>query len=156
MAQALSDLWLRLPLFLRQLIRFGSVSATALIVDVSAYALLIPLIEPAALAAFIAYAIGGVWHYAVSSVVMFRDEMPNLTPMAQLTRFLRYFASTLAGLTVTTLTVALLVDHLGYHPYAGKLVAVPLSFLTVFTLVQLTVFARGSVVETETPVNSRI
>ena len=54
MAQALSDLWLRLPLFLRQLIRFGSVSATALIVDVSAYALLIPLIEPAALAAFIA------------------------------------------------------------------------------------------------------
>jgi putative flippase GtrA len=87
---------------------------------------------------------------------MFRCEMPNLDPMAHLARFLRYFASTLAGLTVTTLTVAVLVDHFDFHPYVGKLVAVPLSFLTVFTMVRLTVFARGSVGETGTPVKPRI
>ena len=156
MGRALSGLWLRLPHFMRLLIRFGSVSATALIVDVSAYALLIPLIEPAALAAFIAYCTGGIWHYLLSTTLAFRQEMPNLSPAAQFARFVNYFASTLAGLTVTTLTVSVLVDHLSFHPYAGKMIAVPLSFLTVFTMVRLTVFARGGVGEAATPVNPRI
>jgi putative flippase GtrA len=135
--------WNLLPPVMRQMIRFGSVSATALVVDIVAYGALVPAMKPAALAAFLAYTIGGVWHYLMSSVFVFRHEMPNLSPMAHLIRFLRYFASTLMGLCVTTGTVALLVDTMGYHPYAGKLAAVPLSFLTVFTMVRLLVFARG-------------
>jgi putative flippase GtrA len=43
---------------------------------------------------------------------------------------------------VTTATVWIIVDVLGHHPFAGKAVAVPLSFLTVFTLVRMLVFAR--------------
>jgi len=139
---ALSARWEHLPPLLRQVVRFGSVSATALVVDFTAYAALLPRIEPAALAAFAAYAIGGVWHYCLSSALVFRHEMPDLSPLAHAARFLRYFGSTLAGLSVTTATVALLVDGMGAHPYLGKLVAVPLSFLTVFTMVRLLVFAR--------------
>jgi putative flippase GtrA len=137
-------LWLLLPAVLRQIIRFGSVSATALVVDVSAYVMLVKLVEPAALAAFIAYSIGGVWHYLLSSVLVFRQEMPNLRPMAQFARFARYFGSALMGLVVTTAVVAVLVDMQGLHPYAGKAVAIPLSFMTVFTLVRMWVFARGA------------
>lgn len=143
MISAAARRWTSLPPVLRQLIRFGSVSATALAVDVAAYASLVRGIEPAALAALIAYSIGGVWHYLLSSVLVFRHEMPNLSPAAHAARFLRYFGSTLAGLTVTTVTVWIVVDRLGHHPYVGKLIAVPLSFLTVFTLVRLLVFARG-------------
>lgn len=139
---AVARWWQALPEILRQVIRFGSVSATALVVDVAAYAALVQRLEPAALAAFIAYCTGGVWHYCLSSVFVFREEMPNLTPGAHLARFLRYFASTLAGLSVTTGTVWLTVDVLDHHPLLGKAIAVPLSFLTVFTLVRLLVFAR--------------
>jgi putative flippase GtrA len=154
--QAVQHGWSHLPLLLQQVLRFGTVSATALIVDVTAYATLVQMIHPAALAAFIAYAIGGLWHYLFSTVVVFRQEMPDLKPMAHLARFLRYFGSTLVGLTVTTGTVALLVDGLGHHPYAGKLVAIPLSFFTVFTMVRLTVFARGRVALSATSVTSRM
>jgi putative flippase GtrA len=156
MRSLISHCWSLLPPVLRQMIRFGSVSATALVVDVTAFATLVQMIHPAALAAFIAYAIGGLWHYLFSTVVVFRQEMPDLKPMAHLSRFLRYFGSTLVGLTITTGTVALLVDGLGHHPYAGKLVAIPLSFLTVFTIVRLTVFARERVAVSATSVTSRM
>ncbi len=134
--------WMQLPPVLRQVLRFGSVSATALIVDVSAYATLVQSVHPAALAAFFAYAIGGIWHYLISCAVMFRAEMPNLPPLAHLARFLRYFASTLAGLVVTMSAVGLTVDMMGMHPLAGKALAVPLSFMTVFLTVKLSVFRR--------------
>jgi putative flippase GtrA len=62
--------WAALPPLFRQMIRFGSVSATALAVDVTAYAALVPNVEPAALSAFAAYCIGGLWHYSLSSARM--------------------------------------------------------------------------------------
>jgi putative flippase GtrA len=133
---------MQLPSVVRQVLRFGSVSATALIVDVVAYATLVQSVHPAALAAFFAYAIGGVWHYLISCAVMFRAEMPNLPPLAHLSRFMRYFGSTLAGLAVTMSVVGLTVDVLGMHPLAGKALAVPLSFLTVFLTVKRSVFQR--------------
>jgi putative flippase GtrA len=135
--------WSQLPLLLQQVLRFGTVSATALIVDVTAYATLVPVLKPAALAAFVAYSIGGLWHYLVSSVIMFRHEMPTLRSRAQWLRFMRYFGSTLAGLAVTTCVVGLLVDLLGQPPWFGKLCAIPLSFLTVFSLVRMAVFFRA-------------
>jgi putative flippase GtrA len=134
--------WTYLPHVLQQAIRFGSVSATALVVDVMAYATLVQSVQPAALAAFLAYSLGGVWHYLMSSVVMFRAEMPNLAPLAHLSRFLRYFGSTLAGLVITMSVVAITVDVMGMHALLGKAFAVPLSFLTVFSVVRLSVFAK--------------
>jgi putative flippase GtrA len=139
-----SQCWFLLPPVLRQMIRFGSVSATALAVDVTAYASLLPVVHPAALAAFLAYSLGGLWHYLMSSAFVFRHEMPNLKPLAHFKRFARYFTSTLVGLTVTTVTVAIAVDLIGLHPYVGKLIAVPMSFLTVFAMVRLLVFAKGN------------
>jgi putative flippase GtrA len=144
MRSLINHCWSLLPPVLRQMIRFGSVSATALVVDVTAYASLLSVVHPAALAAFLAYSLGGLWHYLMSSAFVFRHEMPNLKPLAHFTRFARYFASTLAGLTVTTVTVAIAVDLIGLHPYIGKLIAVPMSFLTVFAMVRLLVFARGN------------
>jgi putative flippase GtrA len=134
--------WTQLPAIVRQVLRFGSVSATALVVDVCAYATLVQTVHPAALAAFFAYAMGGIWHYLISCAVMFRAEMPNLPPLLHIARFLRYFASTLAGLLVTMSVVGLTVDMLGMHPLAGKAMAVPLSFLTVFLTVKMSVFRR--------------
>lgn len=137
-------IWGRLPLVVRQMVRFGAVSATAFVVDVASYAALLPALRPAALAAFAAYVIGGVWHYLMSSILVFRHEMPNLAPAPQAARFGRYLGSTLAGLAVTTATVALLVDMLGADPIGGKLCAVPLSFATVFTMVRLSVFRTAA------------
>lgn len=135
-------LWSLLPPVLRQAIRFCTVSATALIVDISAYTWLVDLLPFAALAAFLAYSLGAVWHYTLSSAVVFRAEMPPLPLTGHIRRFGRYYASTLGGLATTALVVALMVDTLGYHSHVGKLVAIPLSFLCVFTMVRLTVFQK--------------
>ncbi len=122
------------------MMRVGAASFVALCVDVSIYTAMLAHFHLAAPAAFLGHVSGIVVHFAVSSLFFLRPEMAGIQGAArQFAALAKFFVAGGCGLLVTTLVIYLTVDRLGFHPYAGKALAVGLSFLTVFCALKLIV-----------------
>ncbi len=134
----------RITTILKQMMRVGAASFVALCVDVSIYTMLLGYFHFAAPAAFLGHVSGIVVHFAVSSRFFLRPEMAGIQGAArQFAALAKFFMAGGCGLLVTTLVIYLSVDRFGLHPYAGKALAIGLSFLTVFSALKLFVL-RGA------------
>ncbi len=128
----------RITTILKQMMRVGAASFVALCVDVSIYTTLLGYFQLAAPAAFVGHVSGIIVHFAVSSRYFLRPEMAGIEGTArQFAALAKFFLAGGCGLLVTTLVIYLSVDRFGLHPYAGKALAIGLSFLTVFSALKL-------------------
>ena len=122
------------------MVRVGAASFVALCVDVTIYTTMLAHFELAAPAAFLGHVSGIIVHFAASSLFFLKPEMAEVRGAAQqIGALAKFFIAGGCGMVVTTLVIYLSVDRLGLHPYAGKALAVGLSFLTVFCALKLLV-----------------
>jgi putative flippase GtrA len=149
------DLGMGLPRLLSQVLRVGVAGAAALVVDLCTYLSLLPLLDPAAAAAAVGHVAGILVHFTVSSRVLLRPEMRHLSGVrTQADALAKFFVAGGAGMVVTTAVVFATVDRLGFHPLAGKGVAVVLSFATVFLLLKVLVLKDPASPVTPSPAGS--
>ncbi len=107
-------------------------SGIALFVDMALFIQLIALSAVPAVASAVAYSVGIAVHWALSSRIVFpaRVALARRRRTVQQTQFV---ASALIGLAITTAIVTG-GSHLGLDPRLAKLIAVGVSFLTVWHL----------------------
>lgn len=128
-------------------LRYGFASATGTMIDLSLYAGLIAAGMVAGLAAALGYATGTVWHWLVSSRIVFADRLAK--PGRNRARQQVWFAaSALLGLGLTTAIVTSMTG-LGFGPAPAKFAAMCAAFTTVWLVRLLFVFGEGSAGEPE-------
>jgi len=124
-------------------VRYGFASASGTVIDLAAFALLVWGLAPAWFAAFVGYALGTLWHWQVSSRIVFADR--TCAKGAGRTRQQVLFAaSALLGLALTTLIVTLGVEA-GFQPGVAKIAAMCAAFTSVWLVRLLFVFASNEV-----------
>ncbi|MGU9978573.1 GtrA family protein [Phreatobacter sp. HK31-P] len=121
-----------------QMLRYGSVSAVALAVDMALFLALTGSDLGALSAAVAGYAVGLLVHFLLSSRFVFDAAR---TGKGRSRLFGEYALSGIAGILVTAATVAMLVEGAGLAPVPAKAVAVVLSFVAVFVIRRSIVFA---------------
>ena len=123
---------------LARLIRYGFASAGALAIDMGAFLLLLALQMAAAPASAIAYSIGIVTHWLLSSRAVFTDTVADRGPQRTRQKAL-FVGSALVGLALTTLIVGG-GDMAGLDPRLAKLGAIAVSFTATWLLRSKLVF----------------
>ena len=123
-----------------QLALYTLVSGACLACDLALYLSLTAMAIAAALAGAIGYAAGLVLHYALSVRFVF-DAAATAKASAQL--FGEFALSGLVGLGITTLVIWLATDVAGASALVAKIPAAAASFMGVFALRRMVVFARG-------------
>lgn len=127
---------------LQQFAGYVVVSGCALCIDVAVYWSLLKVAQYAFVAAAGGYTFGVISHYMMSSRIVFSDRFDKRGLLIEAPTIAKFFAAGLSGLLVTTVTVALLADALGFHPLFAKLVAAGCSFVAVFLSLRLFVFSE--------------
>ncbi|MEO1046568.1 MAG: GtrA family protein [Pseudomonadota bacterium] len=119
-------------------VRYGAVSVVALAADMGSFLGFLALAVPATAAAALAYCIGIVVHWLLSSRLVFAERVADrgLRRTRQKAMFL---ASALIGLGLTALIVWT-ADASGIDARIGKLVAIVISFGVTYVLRNSIVF----------------
>jgi len=135
MLRTLGTLALSVPPYLRYI----GVSAVALAVDIAVFLILIAVGMSPAIASGLSYLVGMVAHWFLSSRFVFGAYLaqPGVGRGKQQGLF---FASALAGLTLTIAIVGL-GDWFGVDPRLAKLLAVAVSFNATYLMRRKIVFA---------------
>jgi putative flippase GtrA len=120
-----------------QLSRYGLVSLAALALDFSLYLALTSGDMKPVLAGVIGYATGTILHYGLSTRFVFDAAA---TDKVQARLFGEFVLSGIAGIGITALVIALATGA-GLTALPAKVLAAGISFLAVFALRRLVVFA---------------
>ena len=121
----------------RQGARYLVVSAVALGFDLSIYALGLRASLAAPAAGALGYSGGLMIHYVLSAFWVFPDPMGQRRIRVTL---LKFFATGLLGLALTSGLIGTLTDARLCGPYVAKLVAIAVSTVTVFAVRRAYVF----------------
>ena len=121
-----------------RLTRYGFASAAALAVDMGSFLLLLSMQVAAAPASALAYTIGIVTHWLISSRAVFTDTVAERGPQRTRQKAL-FVGSALVGLALTTLIVGG-GDMAGLDPRLAKLAAIAVSFTATWLLRSKVVF----------------
>lgn len=105
-------------------------SLVALAVDLALFVQMIAFHVPAALASALAYSAGIVVHWAISSRLVFKGRVA-IGRRQRTVQKAQFVLSALVGLAITTAVVGA-GSYFGLDPRVAKLVAIALSFLTVW------------------------
>lgn len=125
-----------------RLTRYGFASAAALAVDVGAFLMLLSLPLGAMLSSAIAYSMGIITHWLLSSRAVFVDTVACRGPRR--TRQKALFAgSALVGLGLTAAVVGI-GEILGIDPLFAKLGAIGVSFTATWLLRSKVVFRQAA------------
>jgi putative flippase GtrA len=124
-----------------RLIRYGFASVAALAVDMGSFLALLALLVPAALSSAVAYSIGIVTHWLLSSRTVFTDTVAERGPERTRQKAL-FVGSALVGLGLTTAIVGA-ADFGGIDPRIAKLVAIVVSFTATWLLRSRIVFRNS-------------
>lgn len=124
-----------------QLSRYALVSLAALALDFSLYLALTAASMNPVLAGVIGYATGMGLHYVLSTRFVF-DAAATDKVHARL--FGEFALSGVAGLAITALVIALATNVMGLPALLAKVLAAGISFLAVFALRRIVVFAVPS------------
>jgi len=122
----------------RQGARYLGVSAVALGLDLSVYALALKASLAAAAAGALGYSGGLVVHYVLSAFWVFPDPVGRRHSKATLAKFV---ATGLLGLALTSGLIGTLTGAGLCGAYAAKIVAIAVSTVTVFAVRRAYVFA---------------
>lgn len=121
-----------------RLLRYGLASVAALAVDVGTFLMLLAFAVPAAPASALAYMIGIVTHWLISSRAVFTETVAERGPGRTRQKAL-FVGSALVGMALTTAIVGG-GELLGLDPHLSKLVAVGVSFAATWLLRSRIVF----------------
>jgi putative flippase GtrA len=122
-----------------QFLRYLRVSLLALALDFDIFVTLTRSAMKAALAGAIAYALAMLLHYLLSVAFVFDAQRAGKSKA----RLVGEFAlSGLAGLVITALVIEILTEFAAMPALSAKVVATAMSFLAVFTLRRIVVFAE--------------
>ena len=119
---------------------YVAVSGSALCVDVAVYWAMLGVAKFAFMAAAAGYVCGVLFHYVLSSRVVFRDLFEKRGVVQEAPTLAKFYAAGLSGLVVTACVVGFLADILGVHPLMAKVVAAGCSFVVVFLSLRFFVF----------------
>ena len=126
---------------LARLVRYGFASAAALASDMATFLLLLSMQMTAAPAAALAYGLGIVTHWLLSSRAVFTDTVAQRGPQRTRQKAL-FLGSAFVGLGLTTLVVGG-ADMMGFDPRLAKLVAIAVSFAATWLLRSKIVFRHA-------------
>ncbi|MEE4153334.1 MAG: GtrA family protein [Erythrobacter sp.] len=124
-------------------VRYAFASASGTAIDLTAFALLVWGAAPASIAAATGYAMGTLWHWQVSSRMVFPDRTRERGAGRARQQGL-FAASAVLGLALTTLIVTLGV-HTGLAPGAAKFAAMCAAFTSVWLVRLMIVFTEQEV-----------
>ena len=127
----------------REIVRFAgyvAVSGSALCVDVAVYWVMLGIAKFAFVAAAAGYVCGVLFHYILSSRVVFRDLFEKRGVVQEAPALAKFYAAGLSGLVVTACVVGILADMIGVNPMLAKVAAAGCSFLVVFVSLRFFVF----------------
>jgi putative flippase GtrA len=127
----------RVPPVLLQLVRFGLVGATNTALTLGAYAALVALDAPVALAAALGWGVGAVNGFLLNRAWTFRGAGGGAIPAA------RYAVVALAGSVLDAVLVSIAVADQHLPRIAGELAVLPPLTLLTFVLCRGWVFAAG-------------
>ena len=125
-----------------RLLRYGFASVAALAVDMGLFLALLAFAVPAAMGSAIAYSVGILTHWLISSRAVFNDSVAQRGPERTRQKAL-FVGSALAGLALTTAIVGL-GEIAGIDPRLAKLVAIVVSFAVTWLLRSRVVFRSNA------------
>ena len=128
---------------LSQFAGYGAVSLGALVVDFAVYWGLLAVARYAFVAAVGGYVCGVLFHYVLSSRVVFRSRFQERGVVAETAALAKFFAAGFSGLLVTAAVVGILADGMGVDPLLAKLSAAGCSFIVVFICLRMFVFKHS-------------
>jgi putative flippase GtrA len=121
-----------------QLSRYALVSMLALAVDFRVFLALVGAVLRPSLAGAAGYATGLALHYALSVRFVFDAGATGKSETRLVTE---YFAAGFIGLAITVIVIDFAFGSLGLPPLPAKIAAASASFLIVFALRRMVVFA---------------
>ncbi|MEM8975352.1 MAG: GtrA family protein [Pseudomonadota bacterium] len=122
-----------------QFLKYIAVSASALVVDVLTYGILIwAALTGAALAGAIGFSAGIITNYILAVNFVFD---PGQTNKSNRQLFVEYATTGGVGIALTTSIIWVTVDGLGLHPALAKCLAVGPTFIVVYLIRAGVVFA---------------
>ncbi len=121
---------------------YTAVSGGALCVDFTIYWWLLPVAKFAFVAAIGGYVCGVLFHYMLSSRVVFASRFQSRGFIEEAPTIVRFFVAGASGLLVTAMILGVLADIGGANPLVAKIVASGCSFVTVFFTLRAFVFNR--------------
>jgi putative flippase GtrA len=121
-----------------QFSRYTLVSAVALAVDFGFFMLLCALGVMATLAGIVGYTIGMIVNYILSSRFVF--DTAGLDK-SQLRQFCEFAVSGVVGIALTGFVIAISTEMCGFGPVVAKVIATGVSFVAVFAIRRVFVFA---------------
>jgi putative flippase GtrA len=127
----------------QEIVRFAgyvAVSGSALCVDVAVYWTMLGFAKFAFVAAGAGYVCGVLFHYILSSRIVFRDLFDKRGVVQEAPTLAKFYAAGLSGLVVTACVVGVLADIMGVHPLLAKVAAAGCSFVVVFLSLRFFVF----------------
>jgi putative flippase GtrA len=119
---------------------YVAVSASALCVDFLVYWAMLTIAKFAFVAAIAGYCCGVLFHYALSSRIVFSDRFYKRGFADEAPALAKFFAAGASGLVVTAVIVGVLSDVAGFNPLVAKIVASGCSFVSVFLSLRVYVF----------------
>jgi len=122
-------------------LRYGFASATGTVVDLLVFAGLIWLGLFAGLAAALGYACGTLWHWMVSSRIVFADRLAE-PGRGRARQQVLFVASAMLGLALTTAIVTVMTGF-GFTPAIAKFAAMCAAFTSVWLVRLMFVFAEA-------------
>jgi putative flippase GtrA len=125
-----------------QFVGYTAVSGGALCVDFTIYWWLLTGAKFAFLAAIGGYVCGVLFHYTLSSRVVFANRLHSRGLIEEAPTIARFFLAGASGLVVTAVIVGFLADIGDINPLVAKIVASGCSFVTVFFTLRAFVFDR--------------
>ena len=125
-----------------RLLRYGFASVAALAVDMGLFLALLAFAVPAAMGSAIAYSVGILTHWLISSRAVFSDSVAQRGPERTRQKAL-FVGSALVGLALTTAIVGL-GEIAGIDPRLAKLVAIVVSFAVTWLLRSRVVFRSNA------------
>lgn len=125
-----------------RLLRYGLASVAALAVDMGLFLALLAFAVPAAMGSAIAYSVGILTHWLISSRAVFNDSVAQRGPERTRQKAL-FVGSALVGLALTTAIVGL-GEIAGIDPRLAKLVAIVVSFAVTWLLRSRVVFRSNA------------
>ena len=126
-----------IPPVVLQLVRFGLVGATNTALTLAAYAVVLRLEAPVALAGAIGWGVGAVNGYLLNRAWTFQGAARGAVPAT------RYVAVQLMGSALNAALAAIAVGHEHLPRLAGELVVLPPVTLLTFVLCRGWVFTRA-------------
>ena len=125
-----------------RLLRYGFASVAALAVDMGLFLALLAFAVPAAMGSAIAYSVGILTHWLISSRAVFNDSVAQRGPERTRQKAL-FVGSALVGLALTTAIVGV-GEIAGIDPRLAKLVAIVVSFAVTWLLRSRVVFRSNA------------